>query len=81
VKTNNFFELISPEASFLQEVQARVAASNGEYLDCILYVAEKRNIEIEQLVPLIKNNPVIKSAIQKEAEQLNFLKKKKKRRR
>ena len=79
ITANNIFELINPELNFINEIEAYVSKSNGEYLDCILHFCLKKNIEIEQIVPLIKSTPSLKVAVQKEAERLNFLKRKKSR--
>ncbi len=74
---NNILEYINPDMNFIAEIERHVQGSNGEYLDCILHFCQVRNIEIEQVVPLIKNTPSFKIAVQKEAERLNFLKRKK----
>ena len=74
---NNILEFISSETNFIKVIEDQVRISNGEYIDCIVHFCQKRNIEVEQIVPLIKNNPLFKSAFQKEAERLNFIKKKK----
>ena len=76
---NNIYQYFNPENTFIAEIESHVKRSNGEYLDCILHFCQKRNLEIEQVIPLIKNTPAFKVAVQKEAEKLNFLKKKKKR--
>ena len=77
ITANNIFDFIHPETNFINEIENYVTKSNGEYLDCILHFCLKKNIEIEQIVPLIKNTPFLKVAVQKEAERLNFLKRKK----
>lgn len=48
--------------------------SNVQIIDAIVHLCSISNIEIETAASLIKSNPVIKSRIQAEAEDLNFIK-------
>jgi late-transcription coactivator len=73
-------EIINPENDFINEVEAMVRAGSG-YLDAILHWCFLKNIEQEQIISLIKNNPQFRNKITKEASELNFLKKRKPRRR
>jgi hypothetical protein len=47
---------------------------NIEYIDAVVLWCEKNKIEIEFVAGLIKKDPVFKSKIQVEAENLNVLK-------
>lgn len=58
-----------------QKIEALVETHKIDYIDaCILY-CDQHNIEYEQLGDLIRKHQNIKSKIQIEAEQINFLKK------
>ena len=48
--------------------------SNVQIIDAIVHLCITSNIEIETAASLIKSNPVIKSRVQAEAEDLNFIK-------
>jgi hypothetical protein len=60
--------------NFIQEIETLCKKKNIEYIDAIILWCENNNLEIEYAAELIKNNMVIKSKIQVEAENLNFLK-------
>ena len=46
-----------------------------DYIDACIMFCEKNNMEVEQIASIIKSNQNIKSKIQIEAENLNYLKK------
>ena len=48
--------------------------SNVDIIDAIIHLCSISNIEIEAAAAVIKSSPVIKSRIQVEAENLNFIK-------
>lgn len=60
--------------SFIQEIESLCKEKNIEYIDAIIIWCDINNLEIEYAADLIKTNMVIKSKIQVEAENLNFLK-------
>jgi hypothetical protein len=43
------------------------------FIDAVLKLSEDENYEIEYLAGIIKNNPLLFTNIQQEAENLNFL--------
>ncbi len=72
---NSIFDIISPELNFYDDIEAHVTTSNVEYLDAILTWATKRNVELDQLVPLIKGNPNLCLRLTIEAEKLHLIEK------
>lgn len=61
--------------SFIEDIETLCANKNIEYIDAIIMWCEKNNLEIEYAAEIIKKNPLIKSKVQYEAENLNFLQK------
>ena len=67
--------LVNSKANnFIEELEELCASKNIEYIDAVVCWCEKNNLEIEYAADLIKTNPVLKSKIQTEAENLNFIK-------
>ena len=62
-------------SSFVEEVEKLCRDKNIEYIDAIVFWCEKNNLEIETAAYWIKRDPVMKSKLQVEAENLNILKK------
>lgn len=58
-----------------QKIENLVSTHGVDYIDACLLYCEKNGVEIEQLADILKKNPNIKSKLQFEAEQLNFIKK------
>lgn len=61
--------------NFIDEIESICINNNVEYIDAVVNWCSKHNLEIEYIAEIIKKNPIIKSKIQIEAENLNFLKK------
>lgn len=61
---------------FYHSVDDLVWKYDMKYIDAVVMHCEKNNIEIENIIPLIKNNDLLKSKIEIEAENLNFIPKK-----
>jgi hypothetical protein len=57
---------------FVKEITSLVN-SGVSYLDAIVHYAEKHNLEIETVASMVKSNSKIKSNLQSNAEDLNFL--------
>ena len=64
IRTNNFVE----------DIEKLCRTKNMEYIDAAVMWCETNKIEVEFLANLIKKDPVMKSKIQLEAENLNILK-------
>ena len=60
---------------FVQEIEVLYQTKNIQYIDAVVYWCEKNNVEVEYAAALIKKDPVFKSKIEVEAENLNILKK------
>lgn len=59
---------------FVEEVEKLCRDKNIEYIDAIIFWCQKNNLEVETAAYWIKKDPVMKSKIQVEAENLNILK-------
>lgn len=71
-ETLKFNKMLSTE-TFYKAVDTLVDKHNLTYIDAVVYYCEKNNIEIEVAASMIKNNFRIKSVVQSEGEDLNFL--------
>ena len=58
---------------FAKDIQELVREKRLSYLDAVIYYCDLKGIEVESVASLIKGNPCIKSKIQEDAEELNFL--------
>lgn len=61
-------------SGFVEEIEKLCRDKNIEYIDAIVFWCQKNNLEIETAAYWIKKDPVMKSKIQVEAENLNILK-------
>jgi hypothetical protein len=59
---------------FVEEIEKLCRDKNIEYIDAVVFWCEKNNLEIETAAYWIKKDPVMRSKIQLEAENLNVLK-------
>jgi len=66
INQNSFF--------FVEEIEKICSTKNVEYIDAVVMWCEKNNLEVEVVAGWIKKDPVMKSKIQAEAENLNVLK-------
>lgn len=60
--------------NFILEVEEIKKTKEISYIDSICFWCEKNGIEVEVVSHWIKKDPVLKSKIQLEAEELNFIK-------
>lgn len=58
---------------FYKDIENLVRSHNLKYIDAVVHYCEKNDIEIEVAASLIKSNFRIKSVVQSEGEELNFL--------
>lgn len=58
---------------FIKEIENLVTRYNLDYMDAVVHYCEKNNIELEAAAGIIRSNLRIKSKLQDEAEELNFL--------
>jgi len=61
------------EQIFYIEIEELVQKSNSTYMDCIIHWCQNRGMEVEYVTPFIQKNMALKSKLQIEAENLNFL--------
>ena len=67
--------MIQMSNTFIEDIENLCRTKNMEYIDAVLMWCESNKIEVEYIAGLIKKDPVMKSKIQVEAENLNVLKK------
>lgn len=70
------FNIASNSNTLINEVNRLMTNHCMTVMDAVIYYCEKNNIEIESAASVIKSNPKIKSKLQIEAEDLNYLPKK-----
>jgi len=58
---------------FTQEIEHLVQKYKLDYMDAVLVYADQNGLEIETVASIIRNSTKIKSKIQVQAEELNFL--------
>jgi hypothetical protein len=66
--------MIPTSNTFIEEIEKLCRTKNIEYIDAVVHWCEKNKIEVEYIAGYIKKDPVFKSKIQAEAENLNILK-------
>lgn len=62
-------------SKFIEDIDTMRRKTNVEYIDAVVFWCEKNNVEVEYVASIIKKDPVFKSKILMEAEELNFMKK------
>jgi hypothetical protein len=60
-------------SEILRGIEKFVVEKKLSYIDAAIHFAEQNNMEIETVANIIKMSTVVKSHIQVEAENLNFL--------
>ena len=60
--------------TFIQDIEELCSQKNIPYIDAVIMWCESNNVEVEYIAGMIKKDPVMKSKIQVEAENLNILK-------
>jgi hypothetical protein len=61
--------------TFSADVRKLCGEKGMEYIDAVVHWCDLNNVEVEFAATLIKKDPMMKSMIQIEAENLNILKK------
>ena len=61
--------------NFAADIEKLCRTKNLEYIDAVILWCEKNKLEVEFAASLVKKDPVMKSKLQVEAENLNILKK------
>jgi hypothetical protein len=66
---------IAAVSSFIDEIELIRNNKQIHFMDAVLVYCERNEIELETIAKFIRNNVILKSKIQEEAEELNYLKK------
>lgn len=61
-------------SGFVEEIEKLCKEKKIEYIDAVVFWCHKNNLEVETAAYWIRKDPVMKSKIQVEAENLNILK-------
>lgn len=67
------FEKALTTEKFIKDIENLVSKYKLDYMDAVVHYCEKNNVEIEAAATIIRNNIRIKSKLQSECEDLNFL--------
>ena len=67
------FQKTMSNEKFIKEIENLVTKYRLDYMDAVVHLCEKNNIEIEAAASIIKNNIKIRAKIQSVAEDLNYL--------
>lgn len=62
-------------SNFSAAIRALCVEKQMEYIDAVVHWCEVNGVEVEMAAALVQKDPVMKSLIQNEAENLNILKK------
>lgn len=62
------------DSNFVEEIEKLCRDKNIEYIDAIIFWCQKNNLEVETAAYWVKKDPVMRSKVQLEAENLNILK-------
>lgn len=60
-------------SEFVKEIERIVADAGADYIDAVVDYCTKRGIEVETAAAIIRKSELLKSKIQREAEDLNIL--------
>ncbi len=72
---DNFATMPAKFLSFSSDIRNLCFEKQMEYIDAVVHWCEINNVEVELAALLIERDPMMKSMIQTEAENLNILKK------
>lgn len=67
-------QLVTTANTLLVRAEMMHLQSNVDIIDAVVHLCATSGIELEAAAAVIRSNPIIKSRIQVEAENLNFLK-------
>lgn len=65
--------LTSNVSKFISEIDKLIVDHNLGVMDAVVHYCDTHNMELEVAASIIKSNPKIKSRLQAEAEDLNYL--------
>jgi hypothetical protein len=64
---------IKTPVEFAEEIEELVWQYDIDYIDAVMLYCEQNNLEVETVASLVKGNANLKSRMQTDAENLNFL--------
>lgn len=67
------FDKALTQEKLIREIERIVIDCGTDYIDAIVHYCEKNDIEVETVASIIKSSGKLKSRLQAEGEQLNFL--------
>ena len=67
------FDKALTQEKLIREIEDIVIDCGTDYIDAIVHYCQKNNIEVETIASIIKSSGKLKSRLQAEGEQLNFL--------
>jgi uncharacterized protein YeaC (DUF1315 family) len=67
--------IVNSNSVFSVEIEKLVNSKKMDYIDAVVLWCQKNNLEVEYAAGLIRKDPVLRSKVQVEAENLNVLKK------
>jgi hypothetical protein len=67
------FDKALTQEKLIREIERIVIDCGTDYIDAIVHYCEKNDIEVETVASIVKSSGKLKSRLQAEGEQLNFL--------
>jgi len=67
------FDKALTQEKLIREIEDIVIDCGTDYIDAIVHYCQKNDIEVETVASIIKSSGKLKSRLQAEGEQLNFL--------
>ena len=67
------FDKALTQEKLISEIEHIVIHCGTNYIDAIVHYCDQNNIEVETVASIIKSSGKLKSRLQAEGEQLNFL--------
>ena len=67
------FDKALTQEKLISEIEHIVIDCGTNYIDAIVHYCDQNNIEVETVASIIKSSGKLKSRLQAEGEQLNFL--------
>lgn len=67
------FDKALTQEKLIREIEDIVIDCGTDYIDAIVHYCQKNDIEVETVASIVKSSGKLKSRLQAEGEQLNFL--------
>lgn len=64
---------IGTNTAFVKDIEEIVWMKDVSYIEAVLLYCESKKIEVESVVSMIKNDPVLQGKLELEAQDLRFL--------